>query len=263
MNVLQNIAKHMYTVVERRRNLVSPSVLEKSCFFSKKCISARDALEKRGSSGIIAEFKRRSPSKGDINTTADPLETALGYEASGAAAVSVLTNSRYFGGSAEFLCLIANSLTIPVLRKEFIIDEYQIIEAKALGADFILLICEILTAEEIRRFTQCAHTLGMEVLLELHSEEQINKISDEVDLIGINNRDLTTFTVDLDASCRMIEQLPRDSVVVAESGIDTPDTVDALRSRGFQGFLMGEYFMKQSRPDKVCGDFVRAVQCAV
>jgi indole-3-glycerol phosphate synthase len=259
MNILENITHYMYAEVKRRSTLVPSAVLERSYMFSKPCRSITTALSSVRSSGVIAEFKRKSPSKGNINIGADPLETALGYEKSGAAAVSVLTNNRFFGGSAEFLTLIANTVSIPVLRKEFVVDSYQITEARALGADFILLIAEILTRDTIIEFTDYAHDLGMEVLLELHSEDQLDKWYSEIDVLGVNNRDLATFKVDIERSIALAERMPDSVLKIAESGLDSAQGVMYLKKNGFSGFLMGEHFMKNSRPDLACKHFIESL----
>ena len=210
-----------------------------------------------GSSGIIAEFKRRSPSKGVINDRAQPELVTKEYAKAGASGLSVLTDMKYFGGStADFTAARnANQLT-PLLRKDFMVDEYQVYESRLLKADVILLIAAVLEKAEISRFTAIAHELGMEVLLELHDECEIDKIDMEVDMIGINNRNLKDFKVDMDRSLKLFDRLPAKAVKISESGLSDPETVDFLRNRGFHGFLMGENFMKSENPASACLDFI-------
>ncbi len=214
-------------------------------------------LLSKGSSGIIAEFKRRSPSKGILNNLVLPEIVTKGYSGAGVSGISVLTDSTYFGGSAsDFQAVrIANPLT-PLLRKDFMVDEYQLFESRVMGADVVLLIAAVLENDEISRFTSIAHDLGMEVLLELHDESEIQKIDNKVDLIGINNRNLKDFKVDLDRSLQLLDKLPAQTIKISESGLGDPETVDYLRSRGFQGFLMGENFMKTGDPALACRDFI-------
>ena len=222
---------------------------------ARNSLSAR--LQSFKASGIIAEFKRRSPSKGVINDRVQPENVTKGYSEAGASGLSVLTDGRYFGGStADFTAARnANPIT-PLLRKDFIVDEYQLFESRLLNADVILLISAVLEKEEISRFSSIAHELGMEVLLELHDESEIEKIDNKIDMIGINNRNLKDFKVDMDRSLKMFDRLAEKSVKISESGISDPETVDFLRKRGFQGFLMGENFMKSEDPSAACRDFI-------
>ncbi|MGM0442831.1 MAG: indole-3-glycerol phosphate synthase TrpC [Fibrobacterota bacterium] len=258
IDILKNIADYMYRDVARRRKIISEEVLEKSCFFDRSCRSFA-AVARTPGMHIIAEYKKRSPSKGDINTWADPLETALHYQRAGASAISVLTNRRFFNGSSEYLTHMANYVDIPLLRKEFILDPYQIIESKSIGADMILLIAELLTAQEVAEYTARAQDLGMEVLLELHSRDQLEKISGKEDCIGINNRDLSSFVVNIDRSIDLVGQLPDSTVTVAESGLSDPATVQRMSSAGFQAFLIGEQFMKESLPGDACELFINGL----
>ena len=222
---------------------------------ARNSLSAK--LQIPGASGIIAEFKRRSPSKGVINDRVQPEKVTKGYAEAGVSGLSVLTDGKYFGGStADFSAARnANPLT-PLLRKDFMVDEYQLYESRLLNADVILLIAAVLGKEEISRFTAIAHELGMEVLLELHDENEIDKIDNEVDMIGINNRNLKDFKVDMDRSLKLFDQLPAKAVKISESGLSEPETVDFLRKRGFLGFLMGESFMKSENPATACLDFI-------
>ena len=219
--------------------------------------SLSNRLLSEGSSGIIAEFKRRSPSKGVINDQVQPEVVTKGYADAGVSGLSVLTDSKYFGGStADFTAARNANPLIPLLRKDFMVDEYQLYESRLLHADVILLIAAVLEKAEISRFTSIAHELGMEVLLELHDESEIDKIDNQVDMIGINNRNLKDFKVDLDRSLKLLDRLPVNAVKISESGLSDPKTVDYLRSRGFHGFLMGENFMKSENPAAECADFI-------
>lgn len=207
--------------------------------------------------GIIAEFKRRSPSKGWIREAANAEQIAAGYVHAGASALSVLTDTPYFGGSLSDLRRVRARVDVPLLRKDFIIDPYQVWQSKAVGADVILLIAAALTPEECRSLALLAHELRMEVLLELHDEQELGHVCDEADMVGINNRCLGTFVTDPEHSFRMAEQLPRDHVLVSESGLSRPETVRRLRAAGYRGFLMGEAFMSAPAPDVALSDFIR------
>ena len=219
--------------------------------------SLSNRLFSERSSGIIAEFKRRSPSKGVINGRVQPEIVTKGYADAGVSGLSVLTDAKYFGGSTtDFTAARNANPLIPLLRKDFMVDEYQIYESRMLNADVILLIAAVLEKAEISRFTSIAHELCMEVLLELHDESEIDKIDNQVDMIGINNRNLKDFKVDLDRSLKLLDKLPVNAVKISESGLSDPKTVDYLRSRGFHGFLMGENFMKSENPAMACADFI-------
>jgi indole-3-glycerol phosphate synthase len=217
--------------------------------FEQKGYSLKANLLDKTKTGIIAEFKRQSPSKGIINAIANVAEVTKAYTEFGAAGVSVLTDGPYFGGSlADLNIAVQNS--IPVLRKEFIIDEFQIIEAKAYGASVILLIAACLTPKETALLAATAKALGMEVLLEIHDETEIGHIGDEVDFVGINNRSLKSFEVNIEHSLKLKNMLPKEKLSIAESGIYDLATFQLLKKEGFDGFLMGEYFMKQADPAK-------------
>lgn len=206
--------------------------------------------------GIIAEFKRRSPSKGEIHPLALPSEIIPAYQDAGAAACSVLTDTVYFGGSLNDLAVARSVADIPLLRKDFIVSTYQIDEARVYGADAVLLIAAALTADEIYRFTTYAHNLGMEVLLEIHNERELEKFCMEVDMVGVNNRDLSTFVTDPGLSLKIVEQLPENVVKVAESGLTTMDEVEQLHQAGYSGFLIGETFMRHDHPGDALSRFI-------
>jgi len=217
--------------------------------------SLKAALE-QSTTGVIAEFKRRSPSKGWINRTAEVTTVVKAYEAAGAAAVSVLTDEPYFGGTLADLRIATESVSIPVMRKEFIVDEYQIYDAKLSGASAILLIAAAITKQESRRFTQLAEQLQLEVLLELHDERETEYITPMNRLIGINNRNLGSFVTDVNKSFRMIDLLPREALLISESGISDPQVVRELRDAGYRGFLIGENFMKSNNPGESLKTFL-------
>ncbi|MEG0187671.1 indole-3-glycerol phosphate synthase TrpC [Algoriella sp.] len=219
--------------------------------------SAKASILDESKSGMIAEFKRKSPSKGFINKNANVKEVVAGYEKFGASVVSVLTDEQFFGGSFDDLIDAKNVLNIPILRKDFIVDEYQVYETKAIGADLMLLIAECLTKDEVYNLAKTAKEIGLEVLLELHSEDQLEKVNEFIDLIGINNRNLKNFEVDIEKSKQILKQLPKDLIKVAESGISDPETVKELRQAGFQAFLIGENFMKAENTTLAFEQFVK------
>ncbi len=256
-HILDKIVAHKRKEVENRKLAIPFSALEQSGMMDRTCNSYVNALSVRSSSGVIAEFKRKSPSVDDINLTADPKDIVKGYQEAGANAVSILTDEVFFGGRDEFIQSVRTlHPDLPILRKEFIIDEYQILESKAIGADMVLLICEILSKEEILRFTRFAHSLDMEVLLELHSKSEIYKCNEWISIIGVNNRDLKTFTVNYERSKDLYDLLPVDIPKIAESGLKDPDTCVMLYQHGFKGFLIGEQFMKHEDPGLACKEFI-------
>jgi indole-3-glycerol phosphate synthase len=268
-DILSDIVRH------KREELLS---VERYCSYEallsklaseplKKTVSMKKALLS-SSTGIIAEFKRKSPSKGWINPDADPVSTALSYEKGGAAALSVLTDSEYFGGSVDYLKIISRAVSIPVLRKEFILGKYQLVEARLAGADAVLLIAACLELPECEDLIGEAHRLGLETLLEVHSPEESKYACCGSDMIGVNNRNLGTFVTDTDNSLRMVETLrsifpdmspEKGPVLISESGISDPSTVGLLRKAGFNGFLMGEWFMKNNDPGKSLETFIRTL----
>ena len=206
--------------------------------------------------GIIAEFKRKSPSKGWIKEDGKPEEIPLAYEQNGAAALSILTDEKYFGGSLDFVRKARPLVNLPILRKDFIVDEYQLFQARHVGADAVLLIAADLSKEEVRSLTALAHDLALEVLLELHSEHELDYADLSVDAIGVNNRNLGTFVTDVQNSFRMAAHLPEDRVLVSESGIAGPDVIRLLREAGYRGFLIGESFMKTDDPGRALKEFI-------
>ena len=229
--------------------------LEQKPYFERNTISLKAAIKQN--SGIITEFKRRSPSKGTINNTATVASVVAGYDVNGASGISILTDTTYFGGSNSDLLEGRIVSSKPILRKDFIIDEYQLIEAKAIGADVILLIAANLSVKEVRQFATLAKSLGLEVLLELHAAEELEHICDEVDLIGINNRNLKNFEVNLEHATRLAESLPANKPRIAESGINDIESIIYLKQQGFDGFLIGEHFMKEPEPAIAFANFVK------
>jgi indole-3-glycerol phosphate synthase len=261
MNILDKIVEYKRKEVEERKSLYPVKLLEQSIYFGTQPVSMKKYIQRDTLTGIIAEFKRKSPSKGVINAYAPVERTTIGYMQAGASALSVLTDKPSFGGSNEDLTLARKYNFCPIIRKDFTIDEYQIIEAKSIGADAILLIAAILTPEDAEQLCSFAHSLGMEVLLEVHDEAEL-KMHREVgaDLIGVNNRNLKTFEVSIDTSKRLASLIPDSVVKVSESGISDPRTIVELRKYGYEGFLMGENFMKHSHPEKAAREFVRELK---
>jgi indole-3-glycerol phosphate synthase len=259
MNILEEIIEYKKEEVKSRKAIVKAADLEKRELFSRTVLSLKDFLLDRSRTGIIAEFKRRSPSKGVINPDVDVLEVTKGYTENGASCLSVLTDEHFFGGSDDDL-IKARINEIPILRKDFIIDEYQLVEAKSIGADVILLIAACLTVNEVKRLASFAKNLGLEVLLELHAEEELAHICDETDVIGINNRNLKTFDVDIERSLRMAERIPFPKFKIAESGISSVNDILLFKKHGFQGFLIGENFMKVTDPTIAFAEFVKQLK---
>lgn len=248
MDILDKIVRDKRAEVALKKQVLPASNLEGLECFSRRCISLKASLASRPV-GIIAEHKRRSPSRAVINQGCQVAEVAKGYESAGAAGMSVLTDGKYFGGSLEDLLLARASTDLPLLRKEFIVDTYQVTEAKAFGADAILLIASVLSAREMASLCQEAHRLGLEVLLEVHNAAELEKsLGAGADLIGVNNRDLKTFKVDLDTSRELVSRIPGSVGKVSESGLGQAAQLQELKALGFDGFLMGESFMKEEDP---------------
>lgn len=258
MNILDKIIAYKQTEVAARKRVTSLADLERSAAFTRPVLSLRQFLLDETKTGIIAEFKRKSPSKGVINGQADVVEVTSAYARHGASGLSVLTDAEFFGGSTEDL-VKARVNKIPILRKDFIIDEYQIVEARAMGADVILLIAACLTPADVKRLAAFAQSLQLEVLLELHDEEELQHVCDETVLVGINNRNLKTFAVDIDRSLAMAQRIPAGKVKIAESGISSVENIRLFRDNGFRGFLIGEHFMKEPNPALAFATFVDAL----
>lgn len=256
MNILDTIVARKKEEVAARKALRTVADLEKELFFGRETLSLSASLVHPERTGIIAEFKRKSPSKGVINAQASVEDVTAAYARYGASGLSVLTDTDFFGGSNADLVL-ARQQQVPILRKDFMIDEYQVVEAKAIGADVILLIAACLSPAEVKSLASFAKSLRLEVLLEIHDETELVHICDEVDLVGVNNRNLKTFEVDINTSLRLIGQMPAEKPGVAESGISNPETIKTLKQAGFKGFLIGENFMKQPDPSIAFADFVQ------
>lgn len=257
MTILDKIIERKKQELEVSKTKVSLQQLKDSEFFNRKTISLKNTLKSK--SGIIAEFKRQSPSKGIINNLFSSLEVVTAYEKFGASAVSILTDYDFFGGNFEDITSVRNHINIPILRKDFMIDSYQFYEAKAIGADVVLLIAASLSPTQVSEFTDLAHQLNLEVLLEIHSEEELKHINNNIDFVGINNRNLKDFKVDLQHSVSLKNLLPKDILSIAESGIYNEEDFRFLKEKGFDGFLMGEYFMKSDNPRNKFEEFVNNV----
>lgn len=258
--ILDNIIQTKYLeVATAKASRPFETILADAQAMTRSVVPFRGALE-RSESGIIAEFKRRSPSKGFIHKGARVADVVPGYAAAGAAACSILTDTTYFGGSPDDLQEARKLVNIPLLRKDFIIDEYQICEARIWGADVILLIAAALTPIEVDRLSRFAHSLGLEVLLEVHDTCELAHICPSVDVVGINNRNLATFVTNVQTSFELAGQIPGEYLRISESGISSPDTVRRLREAGFRGFLMGENFMKETDPAEVLHHFIKELK---
>jgi len=260
MTILDKIIVKKRQEVEQAKAISAIADLETMPLFERSCYSLRDSIFHAARKGIIAEYKRASPSKGIINDHSSVAEVVAGYQAAGASAVSVLTDSEFFKGSLADLTAARGELEIPLLRKEFIVDEFQIVEAKAYGADIILLIAAVLDPQQVRALSTFAQSLGLNVLLEVHNREELERsIVDSVDAIGVNNRNLKDFSVSLDHSLELVNLIPDRFIKVSESGISDPATIRQLREAGFQGFLIGENFMKTGDPVRAIEQFVRTL----
>lgn len=260
MNILDKIIADKKIEVALKKGLVPTKYLEKHPLFERH-VNSMVAQIKQSNSGIIAEHKRRSPSKDVINNTLKVPEVVKGYEKAGVCGISVLTDGPYFGGALEDLLIARAAVETPLLRKEFIVDPYQIIEAKAHGADAILLIAAVLTRAEIQSLSKLAQSLGLEVLLEVHNLEELEKsIMPSLDLIGVNNRNLKTFEVSLDTSKTLATSIPSDFVKISESGISEVSAIKDLKTYGYSGFLVGENFMKTNDPGAAALAFIKQIE---
>ena len=254
MTILDKIIADKRAEVAAAKQLISLTDLQSSPYFQRKGISLKQRLQ--DAPGIIAEFKRKSPSKGWIHEEADIIEITSGYSEAGAASISILTDSKYFGGVQQELLAARPHISCPILRKDFMIDEYQLYEAKSIGADVILLIAAALSPEECHQLAVKAKALGLEVLLEVHNQEELGHITDEVDMVGVNNRNLKTFEVSTALSFELAPLIPDRFVKVSESGLSDVATVEELQKAGYRGFLMGENFMKEKNPSQALRNFI-------
>lgn len=261
MNILETIIAKKQLEVAEKKGAKSIAELESSAYFKKPVLNFKEFLLNDDKTGIIAEFKRRSPSKGIINNSSSVEEVTAAYAEYGASAISILTDEEFFGGSLNDLTTGAIT-AIPLLRKDFIIDEYQLVESKAFGADIILLIAACLHKTEVIKLASVAKKIGLHVLLEIHNEQELEHICDDVDVVGVNNRDLKTFAVDINRSIELSTKIPADKIKISESGIDEIATIKLLQQHGFKGFLMGEKFMKEKYPGEAFKIFVEELKQA-
>jgi indole-3-glycerol phosphate synthase len=257
MTILDKIIENKKEELKKLKSVTTVKDLEKTSLFNRDVISLSEYLSDKSKTGIIAEFKRRSPSKGIINSTALVEQVTSGYFREGASGVSVLTDNQFFGGSNLDLLSAREKSIFPILRKDFFINEYQIIESKSVGADAILLIAAVLGKKEILTMAGLARSLGMEVLLEIHCYEEIEKVNQYINILGVNNRNLKTFEVNTDTSEKIAEKIPSGLLRISESGISSPQVIKKLRSSGYAGFLIGEKFMCAPDPVKAFSEFVR------
>ncbi|MFQ3297091.1 MAG: indole-3-glycerol phosphate synthase [Patiriisocius sp.] len=262
MTILEKIIAFKKTEITKIKAEVQIKKLVESPNFGREVFSLKKSLLEVGSTGIIAEFKRQSPSKGIINDTATIADVTNGYLDANVAAQSILTDTSFFGGSmADLMEARVINQQKPILRKDFIVDGFQIVEAKAIGADVILLIAACLTSEELKNYGNLAKDLGLEVLYEVHTQEDLDKMNDlDNKIIGINNRNLNTFEVDLENSIKLSSQIPDSSIKISESGISDPKIIIGLKEYGFQGFLIGETFMNKENPGEACLEFISQIR---
>ncbi len=257
MNILDKILLHKKEEILIRKSKNPLSKFRDQVLFPRKTISMVNSLQSKQQPHIIAEFKRHSPSKGDINLGADILAVSQGYEKEGASGLSILTESAFFKGSDDDFIAARSSSKLPLLRKDFMIDEYQFYEAKAIGADVVLLIASILSRNQVLEYLELSHSLSMEVILEIHHEKELDKCWVEgIDMVGVNNRDLTNFKVDIETSLMLAHKIPRSSLKISESGISNPETIIRLMEMGYEGFLIGETFMKEKDPSLALQKFI-------
>ena len=256
--ILDDIIANKKQEIKLKKQVVPAKQFEKMALFKRKAVSMSKSIKE--GSGIIAEFKRRSPSKSAINMNARVQNVTLGYQEAGVSGISVLTDNKFFGGSLDDFLLARASVHIPLLRKDFILEEYQILEAKANGADCILLIASALRGQELKTLSKFAQSIGLEVLLEVHDKKELEKsLLPSVNMIGVNNRNLKTFKTDIHTSIALSEHIPDDFVKVSESGISDAETIKKLKTYGFQGFLVGEHLMKTSSPFDNTRRFIEAI----
>ncbi len=260
MNILDKIIADKHKEVDLKKGLIPVKQLEESVLFDRKTTSLAKAL-RSSNTGIIAEHKRRSPSKAVINQKVSIQDVALDYETAGACGMSVLTDGKYFGGSLDDLVLARATVQMPLLRKEFIIDEYQVLEAKAYGADVILLIAAVLSRDQIKSLSEFAKSLSLDVLLEVHNHKELEKsIMPSLDMLGVNNRNLKTFEVSTEISKSLSAEIPDEFVKVSESGISSIEAIQDLKKYGYKGFLIGENFMKTENPGASAVEFIKKLK---
>ena len=255
MSILREIVLNKRKEIDFLKKNRPISKIEKSQYFNREVISLKKSLIEK--SGIISEFKRKSPSKPNINLDAEVITITRGYELSNSSGISILTDSKYFGGSNEDITSVRSEINIPILRKDFILDEYQIIESKSLGADVILLIAASLSKEDVKNLSRFAKTFDLQVILEIHSEDELSYLCDSIDVVGVNNRNLKNFETDINNSINIAGMIPSSFLKISESGISTSKEILRLKEYGFDGFLIGENFMKKEDPVFACNDFIK------
>lgn len=260
MSYLDTIIQHKRQEVALRASLYPEKLLQQSLFFSTGTVSLAHYLERKDKTGIISEFKRASPSAGMINTEAPVAETTVAYMQAGSSALSILTDEKYFNGSLRDLQKAREMNYCPILQKDFIISPYQLIEAKAYGADAVLLIAAVNTKQQLKDLHSQAYDLGLEVVTEIHDAKELEKVPAKASLIGVNARDLTTFKVSIEQQLAIIKEVPSNCLAIAESGIRKPEDIIALETAGYKGFLMGTLFMEESQPGKACKRFSKKLK---
>jgi len=261
MSILGKIVAHKMREVAENEEVKPIKLLERSIYFDSPVVSLKDYLLRKDKAGIIAEIKRSSPSEGSIKEYLDIEQLSIAYMKAGATALSVLTDQQYFGGSNQDLSEARKFNYCPILRKDFIIDEYQVFEAKSIGADCILLIARCLSPARCKELARVAKKLRMEVLLEVHNKEEITShLHDNIDLVGVNNRNLVDFNTRVETSMRLAKYIPQGFVKVSESGISNAAQIDHLRAEGYKGFLIGSFFMRQVRPAQACRDLINQLK---
>jgi indole-3-glycerol phosphate synthase len=260
VDILGTIIADKKRELQLQKQKVPVAGLEDSPFFERETISLRERLATGFNAGIIAEFKRKSPSRGLINEKADPVKISKGYVQAGAGGISVLTDSKYFAGSREDLIRVREANDCPILRKDFMIEEYQVLEARAWGADVILLIAAVLEKARVRDLSALAHSLGLEVLLEVHEASELDVLNDDIDMVGVNNRDLKRMLTDVNTSLVLSEKIPAGFMKISESGISEARTILKLIESGYEGFLIGEYFMQQEDPAGACRKLIEGLK---
>ena len=255
MSILKEIVINKRKEIDYFKQNNPISKIEKSKYFNREVLSLKKSLIEK--SGIISEFKRKSPSKPNINLDADVLPITRGYEFSNSSGISILTDSKYFGGSNKDITSVRSLINIPILRKDFMIDEYQIIESKSLGADIILLIAACLSEEEVKNLSRFAKSFNLQVILEVHSEEELSYLCDSIDIVGVNNRNLKKFKTDINSSVNLASKIPSNFLKISESGISNSNEIFLLKEHGYDGFLIGEKFMRNDDPVSACNDFIK------
>ncbi len=256
MNILDKICIQKQKEIAEKKLLYPTALLERSKFFETNPVSLKNYVQREDKNGIIAEIKRKSPSEGWLKQYTDVEKISIAYMQAGASALSVLTDETFFGGHNEDLSNAREFNYCPILRKDFMLDEYQIIEAKSIGADAVLLIAAILSPKKTKALARFAHSLGLEVILEIHSEEELNHLNEFISVLGVNNRNLNTMTTDVLQSINMAPLLPNELCTISESGINSPMDIELLRQYGYNGFLVGSNFMRQNEPGLACKQLI-------